>query len=190
MERVERLIEAGLALSAELSLDAVLQRIVEIAAEITGATYGALGVLAPSGDRLVEFVTTGVTPEERAAIGDLPVGHGLLGLLITKAKPLRLESIAAHPEAVGFPAHHPHMTSLLGSPVMSRGRVFGNIYLTDKRGAPDFSEEDEQILMTLAAQAGVAIDNARLHAEAVARERIVEAFREITTATLEGAGAA
>jgi signal transduction histidine kinase len=190
VERVERLIEAGLALSAEVSLDAVLQRIVEIAAEITGATYGALGVLAPSGDRLVEFVTTGVTPEGRAAIGDLPVGHGLLGLLITEAKPLRLATIGAHPKSVGFPAHHPHMTSLLGAPVMSRGRVFGNIYLTDKRAASEFSKEDEQILITLAAQAGVAIDNARLHAEALARELIVEAFREITTATLEGAGAA
>ncbi|MFL5737352.1 MAG: GAF domain-containing protein [Actinomycetota bacterium] len=187
MDRLERLVEAGLVLSSEHSLDAVLQRIVELAAEITSAQYAALGVLGPKGDRLVEFVTTGITEQERTAIGPLPVGHGLLGLLITEAKPLRVSRISEHPGSVGFPPHHPQMRSLLGAPITSRGRVFGNIYLTNKRDADGFTEDDEQVLVTLAAQAGVAIENARLHDEALARRRIVEAFREIATVMLEGA---
>jgi signal transduction histidine kinase len=188
VDRLEKLIQAGLVLSAEHSLDAVLQRIVEVAAEITGARYGALGVLAPEGDHLVEFVTTGITPEQRAAIGDLPVGHGLLGLLISEAKPLRVSPISSHPGSVGFPPHHPEMTSLLGAPVVSRGSVFGNIYLTDKRDADAFTQEDEDVLVTLAAQAGVAIENARLQEQSLARARVVEAFREIATTMVETGG--
>src|SRR5215831_1923175 len=125
------LLEAGLALSSELSLDAVLQVIVDRATELTGARYGALGVLGP-GERIVEFVTAGVTPEERRAIGHTPTGRGVLGALISDAKPLRLSSISQDPRSVGFPPNHPPMRTFLGAPVMARGEVFGNIYLTEK----------------------------------------------------------
>lgn len=180
------LLEAGLALASELSLDAVLQRIVELATQISGARYGALGVLGPGGD-IVEFVTTGITEQERAAIGPLPVGHGILGVLIHEAKPLRLARIAGHPRSVGFPKNHPPMRSFLGAPVTSRGKVFGNIYLTEKQSAEEFTEEDERALVVLATQAGVAIENARLYEEANLRERRLHAIQEVTTAILSGA---
>jgi signal transduction histidine kinase len=158
------LIEAGLSLAAELDLDAVLQRIIELACELTDATYGALGVLGP--DRRIErFITTGITDEERAAIGDPPTGHGILGLLIELEHPLRLADLTKDPRSHGFPPHHPPMHSLLGAPVRALGRVFGNIYLTDKRGADAFSDDDEAALIVLATQAGVAIENARLYDE-------------------------
>ncbi len=137
--RDHALIEAGMILASELSLDAVLQRIVELAVEITDARYGALGVLTPDGRAIEEFITVGVTPEERAAIGDPPVGHGVLGLLIEEVGPLRLPDIGADPRSVGFPPNHPPMRSFLGAPVVARGRVFGNIYLTEKRDAPEFT---------------------------------------------------
>ena len=170
-------------LAAELDLDAVLQRIVELAVELTGATYGALAVLNPD-DTIREFITTGVTTEQRAAIGDPPTGRGVLGLLVREGHPIRLPRISDHPASVGFPAHHPPMTSFLGAPVSARGRVFGNIYLTDKRGAPgldeqEFDEQDEEALVVLAAQAGTAIENARLYEEATTRQRWLEAVREI-----------
>jgi signal transduction histidine kinase len=164
MERRDKLIQAGLALSSELSLEVVLQRIIELAAEITGARYGALGVIG-AGGRLTRFVTTGLTPQERAAIGPLPVGHGLIGVLITEGQPLRISHISSHPKSIGFPPNHPPMTSLLGAPVVSRGTVFGDIYLTDKQGGEPFTEEDQEDLLVLAAQAGVAIENARLYEE-------------------------
>lgn len=164
MDQRKKLIEAGLVLSSELSLDAVLQRIIELAAEITEARYGALGVLGPD-ERLADFITVGITPEERAAIGDPPVGHGLLGVLISEAKPLRVAPLSSHPKSIGFPPNHPQMTSLLGAPVISRGKVFGNIYLTDKHGGEPFTAEDEEALVVLATQAGVAIENARLYQE-------------------------
>jgi signal transduction histidine kinase len=160
-----RLIEAGMALASELSLDAVLQRIVELAVDLTGARYGALGVLTPDGRSIEEFITVGITAEERAAIGDPPTGHGLLGALIREARPLRIPDISADPRSVGFPANHPPMTSLLGAPVTGRGRVFGNIYLTDKQDADAFDEEDERALVVLATQAAVAVENARLYDE-------------------------
>jgi signal transduction histidine kinase len=161
-----QLIEAGMALAAELSLEAVLRRITELAVELTDATYGALGVLTPDGRSIEEFVTVGVTDEERAAIGDPPVGHGLLGVLITDARPLRIPNIGEDPRSVGFPPNHPPMRSLLGAPVAGRGRVFGNIYLTDKRGGETFDDEDERVLVVLATQAAVAVENARLYDEA------------------------
>jgi two-component system, NarL family, sensor histidine kinase DevS len=185
-DRNARLLEVGLALSSELSLSAVLQRIIDLAVEVTAARYGALGVLGPD-ERISEFVTTGITEEQRRAIGDLPVGHGILGVLIGDAKPLRLRSIADHPQSVGFPPNHPPMRSFLGAPLKARGRVFGNIYLTEKQGAPEFSEQDEDALVILAAQAGVAVENARLYEEARQRERRLEAIREISTRILEGA---
>jgi signal transduction histidine kinase len=158
------LIEAGLALSAELDLDAVLQRIVELSVEITGARYGALGVLGDDGT-IARFVTAGLTAEERAAMGDPPVGHGVLGLLTAEAHPIRIADLSADPRASGFPAGHPPMRSFLGVPVRALGRVFGNIYLTEKRAASAFDEDDETALTVLATQAGVAIENARLYAE-------------------------
>jgi signal transduction histidine kinase len=157
-----QLIEAGMALASELSLDAVLERIVELAVDLTGARYGALGVLTPDGRSIEEFITVGITPEERAAMGDPPTGHGLLGALIREARPLRIPDIGADPRSVGFPPNHPPMTSLLGAPVTGRGRVFGNIYLTDKQDADAFDDEDERVLVVLATQAAVAVENARL----------------------------
>ncbi|MDP9299145.1 MAG: GAF domain-containing sensor histidine kinase [Actinomycetota bacterium] len=153
-------------LASELSLDAVLLRIVQVAAELTDARYGALGVLTPDGQRIAEFITVGISPETRAALGDPPTGHGLLGALIREAHPLRVPDIAADPRSVGFPPHHPPMRSLLGAPVAGRGQIFGNIYLTDKRDMEAFDDEDERVLVVLAAQAAIAVENARLYDEA------------------------
>ena len=173
-------------LSSELSLAALLQRLVEVAAELTGARYGALGVIDDTGTRLVDFITTGITAEDRAAIGALPQGRGILGALITDAKSLRLESLGQDPRSVGFPPHHPPMTSFLGAPVRARGTVFGNIYLTEKQGGSAFTEEDEDTLNVLATQAGVAIANARLYEDVRQRQRWLEALSEISIATLGG----
>jgi len=186
VERQERLIRSGLALASELSLEVVLQRIVELAADLTGARYGALGVLGPDG-RISEFVTTGITDEQRAAIGDPPTGNGLLGLLIREARPLRIDRIEDHDACYGFPPNHPSMSSFLGAPITAHRHVFGNIYLTDKRDDVAFDQDDEQALVVLAAQAGIAIENARLYEEARTRQRWLEAVRQIATAILAGA---
>jgi signal transduction histidine kinase len=158
-------------LASELALDAVLLRIVELAVDLTGARYGALGVLTPDGRLIEEFITVGITPEERAALGDPPTGHGLLGALITEGRPLRIPDISADPRSVGFPPNHPPMKSLLGAPVTGRGRVFGNIYLTDKQGEEAFDEEDERVLVVLATQAAIAVENARLYDETERKSR-------------------
>jgi two-component system, NarL family, sensor histidine kinase DevS len=183
--RTAKLLEAGLALSSDLSLDTLLQRIVEIAVEVTGARYGALGVLGEDGN-LADFLTTGVSAEERAAIGPLPLGRGILGALIDDARPLRLRAITDDARSVGFPPNHPPMGSFLGAPVRAHAQVFGNLYLTEKQGAVEFTEEDEEALVTLATQAGVAVANARLYAEARMRERWLETVREISGALLAG----
>jgi signal transduction histidine kinase len=183
--RYERLLEGGLALAAELSLPAALQRIVELAADLTGARYGALGVLGRDGV-ITEFITTGVSPEERAAIGHIPVGRGILGVLIADARPLRLHDIAQDPRSVGFPANHPPMRTFLGAPVTARGQVYGNLYLTEKRDGQDFDADDERALILLATQAGVTIENASLYKAAQDRARRLEAVRAITTAILAG----
>ena len=133
--RDQLLIEAGLALTSALDLDAVLQRIVGLAIDITHARYGALGVLTEDGRRIERFVTEGISEEERALLGPLPVGHGILGLLIEERRPMRIPDITKDPRAYGFPPNHPPMRSFLGAPVLARGQVFGNIYLTEKRGA-------------------------------------------------------
>lgn len=159
------LIEAGLALASELDLEAVLERIVELAVAITGARYGALGVLGEDAPRIERFITQGVTEQERAAIGHLPVGHGILGLLIRERRPMRIPEIGADPRSAGFPPNHPPMHSFLGAPVEALGQIFGNIYLTEKQGAPEFTDDDEAALVVLATQAGVAIENARLYDE-------------------------
>jgi signal transduction histidine kinase len=160
-DRSRALIEAGLALASELDLDQVLQRIVELAVDVTGARYGALGVLGP--DRRIEtFLTVGIDEETRRRIGDPPSGRGILGVLIEEARPIRIDDLRTDPRAVGFPPNHPQMRSFLGAPVRASGRVFGNLYLTDKQHADAFDEQDEAALVVLAAQAGVAIENARL----------------------------
>jgi signal transduction histidine kinase len=164
VDRDRALIEAGLTLAAELDLERVLQRIVELAVEITGARYGALGVVGDDG-AIASFLTVGVDDATRAAIGPTPSGHGIIGLLMEEGAPIRLRDIAAHPRAYGFPPHHPEMHSFLGAPIRALGLTFGNIYLTEKQGAPEFDDEDEAALVVLATQAGVAIENARLYAE-------------------------
>jgi len=174
-----------LILASDLSLDVVLQRIIELAAKLTDARYGALGVVGSDG-RLLDFITTGITPEQRQAIGPLPVGEGILGVLIRDAKPLRLQRISNDPRHVGFPPNHPPMGSFLGAPVIARGKVFGNIYLTEKQGAPEFDAEDEAAVLVLATHAGVAIENARLYKETRRRGQWLEAVREISAAILAG----
>jgi signal transduction histidine kinase len=163
-ERSSKLIESGLVLSSELALEAVLRRIVQLAVDLTRATYGALGVLDPGG-RILEFITEGVTGEQRAAIGDPPTGRGVLGVLIEEGKALRIPEISGHPRSHGFPPNHPPMHSFLGTPIVARGHVFGRLYLTEKQGATEFDEEDERAVVVLAAQAGIAIENARLYDE-------------------------
>jgi signal transduction histidine kinase len=179
------LVRAALIISSDLSLPATLQSIVQLAAEVADARYGALGVLGPDG-AIQEFVTQGITDEQRHAIGHLPVGRGILGVLIHDARPLRLERIQDHPQSVGFPANHPSMISFLGVPIAIRGRVFGNLYLTEKRGAPEFSEGDEEAVIKLAAQAAVAVENARLFLAAQDGQRRLEAINEINEAILSG----
>ncbi len=169
--RDQMLIEAGLALASELDLDAVLDRLVELAIELTDARYGALGVLSAGGERIERFVTRGMTDQERAAIGDPPVGHGLLGVLIAQGEVLRIPDIATDPRSGGFPANHPPMRSFIGAPVSALGRIFGNLYLTDKTGGAPFTAEDEEALVVLATQAGVAVENARLVDETQRAER-------------------
>src|SRR5579864_326930 len=180
------LLEAGVSLASELSLPIVLQRIVDLAVEVTDARYGALGVIG-AGGVLTEFVTSGISEKQRTAIGALPTGRGVLGLLIADPKPLRLRNIADHLQSVGFPANHPPMHSFLGAPVQAMGRVFGNIYLAEKRTAEAFSRQDEETLVVLATQAGVAIANASLYAEVRTREHWLAALRDITDKVLSGA---
>ena len=187
-DRKDALLEAGLALSSELSLPMVLQRIVDLAAEVTDARYVALGVIGEGG-QLIDFITAGIPAKQRQAIGALPRGLGLLGLLIREPHIIRVENIKDHPDSVGFPPNHPPMRSFLGAPVQALGRTFGNIYLTEKRGAREFSAEDERSLLVLATQAGVAIANASLYQEVKRRERWLEALREVTLGILEGGDA-
>ena len=185
-DRKDMLLEAGLTLASELSLPIVLQRIVDLAAQVTDARYGALGVIGDEGT-LIEFVTTGVPARQRKAIGELPTGRGVLGVLIHDPRPVRLSNIADHPQSVGFPANHPPMCSFLGAPVQAMGRVFGNIYLAEKRGADEFTQDDEDALVVLATQAGVAVANASLYEEVRTRERWLGALRDITNQVLTGA---
>lgn len=175
------LLEAVVAISADLNLDGVLSRIVGIASRLVDAEYAALGVLSANPHRrLRTFIHHGMDPDEAAVIGHLPEGHGLLGLIIDRPEPLRLHDIAQHPASYGFPEHHPPMRSFLGVPVRIRERVFGNLYLTEKIGDGDFTAEDEEIVVALAAAAGVAIENARLYEEATRRAAWLDATAEIT----------
>ncbi|MEY2571492.1 MAG: hypothetical protein QOE63_1842 [Acidimicrobiaceae bacterium] len=161
--RLRELLDAVLALGSDLDAASMLRRIVAAAVELVDARYGALGVLDETGATLAQFITVGVDNALHQQIGDLPEGHGLLGVLIVDAKPLRLPDLREHPDSYGFPAHHPPMRSFLGVPIRVRGEVFGNLYLTDKITAEAFTDVDEEIVVGLAAAAGVAIENARLH---------------------------
>jgi signal transduction histidine kinase len=177
-----QLVEAGIALTSELSLDGVLDRLVRAAAELTGARYAALGVVDAEGVALEQFVTHGLTLEERVAIGALPTGRGILGVLIRDPRPLRLRDLMNDPRAAGFPPGHPPMHSFLGVPVLLRGVAYGRLYLTEKEGDGDFTDEDVEVVTLLAAQAAVAIENARLYEQATRWSRQLESLNEIAAA--------
>ena len=174
--RFERLLSASVAQFSERSLDRVLQQVVDSAREVVGARYAALGVLAPDHKSLSQFVASGISQAERDRIGALPTGRGLLGLLIREPRAIRRRDITRHPKRSGFPPHHPPMKSFLGVPIVSHGQVFGNLYLTEKLGAPEFDAEDQAIAVLLAAHAAVAIENARLNDEA---QRLLGQVREM-----------
>jgi signal transduction histidine kinase len=159
---LRQLLDAVVTVGSDLDLPAMLRRIIRGAVDLVDATYGALGVLDESRSRLTEFITVGIDEEGRRAIGALPQGHGILGLLIVDAKPLRLPDLTEHPDSYGFPPNHPPMRSFLGVPIRIRDEVFGNLYLTDKSSAEVFTDVDEELVVGLAAAAGVAIENARL----------------------------
>ena len=175
------LLEAVTAISSDLDLQPVLSRIVEAATQLTDARYGALGVIG-SESFLVEFVTTGLSEEERHRIGDLPHGHGILGLLIHHPEAIRLDELSSHPQSVGFPANHPPMRSFLGVPVRIRGTVFGNFYLTEKAGGASFTEQDQALVEALASTAGFFIDNARAYGLSERRRQWLEASATLAEA--------
>src|SRR5437764_8472439 len=161
--RLRALLDAVLTVGSDLDLRAVLHRIVESAVSLVDARYGALGVLDESGTKLAEFITVGMSEEQRHHVGNLPEGKGILGLLIVDPKPLRLPDLGEHPDSFGFPPNHPPMHSFLGVPIRVRDEVFGNLYLTDKVSGEVFTDVDEELVVALAAAAGIAIENARLH---------------------------
>jgi signal transduction histidine kinase len=181
-DRLRVLVDAGIALSSALSLDELLERLVRIAAELTGARYAALGVIDRDGDELERFITHGVGSEEVEAIGALPRGGGILGVLIRDVETLRLRSLGDDPRSVGFPPNHPPMRTFLGVPVVLRGVAYGNLYLTEKAGGVDFDAEDEDLVGLLAAQAAVAIENARLYEASQRWSQQLEALNEVGNA--------
>ena len=185
-QRLAALLDSVMAISAGLELSEVLDRIVKVACELLGARYGALGVLGPDGKHLDEFVTQGLTPQQRDAIGGLPRGHGVLGLLIRDAQPRRSRNIAEDPDASGFPPNHPPMRSFLGAPIRVRDQVFGNLYMAEKQEQGEFSDDDEAILVALATAAGIAIDNARVYERSQRHRRWAETSAEMTQFLLEG----
>jgi signal transduction histidine kinase len=183
--RMDGLLDAVLVVSSGLELDATLRQIVKASAELVGARYGALGVIGENG-LLTQFVHTGMDQATIDRIGALPLGHGVPGVLIEEAKSLRLEDLSAHPASVGFPPHHPPMRTFLGVPIRARGKVFGRLYLTEKVDGVGFDEDDEVVLLALAAAAGIAVENARLYEEVRCRQRWLEAVGEITVELLDG----
>jgi signal transduction histidine kinase len=170
---VEALSDAIGGVAGVLAVETVLQLIVDRVRALVGARYAALGILAPDRRRIERFITSGITAEQRRLLGAPPEGHGLLGLIITEGRSLRIPDIGAHPASYGFPPHHPPMTSLLGVPVRSRNRTIGNLYLTDKETAPGFSDDDQRLVELFALHAGIAMENARLH-EAVQHLAVVD----------------
>ncbi|MGN5238798.1 MULTISPECIES: GAF domain-containing protein [unclassified Rhodococcus (in: high G+C Gram-positive bacteria)] len=184
-ETLRSLLEAVLVVGSGLELDSVLQRIVQSAVSLLDARYGALGVRAADGG-LSEFVYEGISTAQRSKMGHLPEGRGILGLLINDPRPVRLADLSKHPASIGFPPNHPPMKSFLGTPIMIRGKVFGSIYLTEKLGNPEFTEEDAVILKVLATSAGMAVDNARLFEGSLTRERWLAAMASINARLLVG----
>lgn len=185
-ERTRGLIQAIVTVGSDLSLAAVLRRIAESAAALVRARYAALGVLDQDGD-LADFITVGMTDDEVRALGTRPKGRGVLGALTGDARPLRLQDLSAHPSSVGFPAGHPQMRSFLGVPIRVGTRVFGNLYACDRTDGRPFDDDDEELLVSLAAAAGVAIDNAQLYERVREREARLAGIQEITNAVLGGA---
>jgi signal transduction histidine kinase len=184
-DQLDGLLEAVLAVSTGLDLDETLRRIVHAAKTLIDARYGALGVLAPDGT-LAQFIYEGIEDATRERIGDLPTGHGVLGVVIEDAKPLRLDDLSGHPMSTGFPPNHPPMRTFLGVPIRARGEVFGRLYLTEKRGGQPFTEDDEVMVGALAGAAGIAVDNARLYEQTRRRQRWLEATGEVTAQLLGG----
>ncbi|GAA3388127.1 sensor histidine kinase [Streptomyces roseoviridis] len=185
-DRLNGLLEAVMSVGRELDLPQVLRGIIEAAVTLVDAEYGALGVIGDD-QKLAEFVTVGIDDDLRERIGTLPSGHGILGELIRNPEPLRLSELSDHPASYGFPPHHPPMHAFLGVPIRVRDEVFGNLYLTEKRGGADFDAEDEAVVTTLAVAAGIAVENARLYEEGRLRQRWLAASSEFTSALLSGA---
>ncbi|OXM75020.1 histidine kinase [Amycolatopsis sp. KNN50.9b] len=186
-DQMDGLLEAMLAVAGGLELDATLRRIVHAAINLVDCRYGALGVLNQDREGLAEFVYEGIDEATRREIGELPTGHGLLGLLIQQPKPIRLDDLSQHLASYGFPPHHPPMRTFLGVPVRVRNDVFGNLYLTEKNNGQPFTEDDEVVVQALAAAAGIAVENARLYEEAQLRQRWQEATSEIRAELLAAA---
>lgn len=184
-EQFDGLLRSMLAISASLDLDATLRSIVASAIELADARYGALGVRGENHE-LSSFIFHGIDDETAARIGPLPTGGGVLGLLIDEPKSIRLSNLAAHPSSIGFPPHHPPMTSFLGVPIRIRGEVYGNLYLTEKNGGREFTDDDEAVVQALASAAGTAIENARLYEDARTRQSWLEATRDIANELLGG----
>jgi two-component system, NarL family, sensor histidine kinase DevS len=185
-QKLHRLLDAVVAVASELSLPDTLRRITELAAELADAEFAALGVIGAD-RKLVEFITVGIDPHGRELIGELPSGKGILGLLITHPERIRLPDLRLHPASFGFPPHHPPMGSFLGVPLRVRNEVFGNLYLTEKRGGGEFTSQDEELIVALAAAAGIAVENARLYDQSRRRERWLSASSEVTGLLLRGA---
>jgi signal transduction histidine kinase len=175
-QRLERLVVAASSLLTEVSPEGVLDQVVAVAAEVIGARYAAIGVLGPDGRILESFTTYGIDPEQRAAIGAPPRGHGILGLVIREARPIRLPDLARHPDSSGFPPHHPPMQSFLGVPIIGKRGVVGNLYLTEKLGGGVFTDSDEHLAVLLAANTAAAVENARLHEESA---RLLEEVQQL-----------
>jgi signal transduction histidine kinase len=180
-DRLQRLLDAVLLIAGDLDLAATLRRVVTAASDLVGARYAALGVLSSDGEGLSEFVNTGLDEATVREIGHLPKGHGILGLLIEEPEPIRLDDLSQHPHSYGFPEGHPQMRTFLGVPVRVRDRVFGNLYLTEKRDGSSFTEEDQELVVALAAVAGATIENVRLFEDVRYREHWQEAVLDVTT---------
>lgn len=181
--QLQRLIEAGQSIVAQLDVDAVLEELLEIAREVTGAQFAAIGVLAANRTELERFITQGVDPSTHAAIGDLPLGRGILGALISDPRPLRLDRVEADPRSFGVPVHHPPMHTFLGVPILVRGEAWGNLYLTEKEGGAPFTASDEEAAVILAAWAAIAVQNARLYQDVDARRDALERVMQTLEAT-------
>jgi signal transduction histidine kinase len=185
--QLQALVQASLALTTELSLERVLQKIADVARDVLGARYAALGVINESGTGLSQLLTAGIDDAAKQAIGPLPTGKGVLGLLITERRPLRIRTLASHPQSTGFPANHPPMGSFLGVPIMVREKAYGNLYVTEKQGADEFSEADEGVALMLASQAAIAIENAyAFQALHEAQEELVRKEKLATLGQLAG----